>query len=68
VILIFQELFRGYINVRAPRGEWGWGCRTLRDIVYSLLVVVVKEETKGKKFYSGISSPLSLFLSCLVLG
>ena len=51
------------INARAPR-EGMDGCWLFRKVSYSLLVAVVKDETKGKKLDSGIFlSPLSL-LSC----
>jgi hypothetical protein len=56
------ELFRGYINARALRSEVGYW--SFREIGSSLLVVVLKEETKGKKLDSEISislSPLSSF-------
>ena len=53
----------------APGGGGSW---SFREVGCSLLVAVVKEETKGKKSDSGIflipPSPLSLFLSYLVLG
>ena len=67
------ELFRGYINARAPRGGVGMGdCWSFREFHCALLVAAVKEETKGKKLDSGIFliplSPLSLFLSYLVFG
>ena len=46
-------------------------CWSFREVGCSLLVAMVKEETKGKKFSSEIFliplSPLSFFLSYLVL-
>jgi len=51
--LEFWELFRGYECVRALKG--GASC--------GLLIVVLKEEIKGKKLESRISLSLSSFLS-----
>jgi hypothetical protein len=47
MIFGFWELFRRYINARALRG-WLDGCWSFREVVYSLLVALVKE-TEGKK-------------------
>ena len=50
----------------------GGGWWSFKEVGCSLLVAVLKEETKGKESDSGIflipPSPLSLFLSYLVLG
>lgn len=46
-------------------------CWSFRQVVFGLLVAVVKEEIKGKILDSGFFliplSPLSMFLFCLVL-
>lgn len=56
----FWEPFRGYINARAPRSEVS--CWSFREVGFGLLVVVLKEETKGKKLDSEIS--ISFFPVC----
>lgn len=61
--------FEGCINARATRGGVG-GCWLFREVGYGLLVVVLKEEAKGKKCDPGFFpliplSPLSFFLSCV---
>jgi hypothetical protein len=55
--LEFWELFQGYINGRVPRGVFGH----LEGVGCSLLVVLLKEETRGKELDSGISPSLFLF-------
>jgi hypothetical protein len=65
--LEFWELSKGHINARAPIGRVG-GWWLFREVGCSLLVAMVKEDTKGKKLGPGILivPPLSLFLSYLV--
>ena len=55
----FWELFRGYINARAPErpGQWLL-CWSFRKVSCYLLVAVVTEETKGKELDPGISLSL----------
>lgn len=55
----FWELFRGYINARALKGRVGsWWL--FKGVGCSLLIVVVKEETKAKKLDAGTSLSPSL--------
>ena len=60
--------FQRYINARTQLGVVG-SCWSFGEVGCGLLVVMLKKETKGKKFDSGISliplSPLSLFLSVM---
>lgn len=65
----FWVLLRGYINARASIGGVS-GCGSLREGVgCDLLIVLHKEETKGKTLDSGLSlSPLLFFHSYLVMG
>lgn len=55
------KFFRGYINARTLLGVGGWWL--FRGVVCSLLVVVLREETEGKKLDPGISlSSILLYL------
>jgi hypothetical protein len=66
--LEFWKIFRGCINAGALRGEVA-ACGLFRGVVCTLLIVVFKEETKGKTLDSGLSlSPLLFFHSYLVMG
>jgi hypothetical protein len=62
--LEFWQLFRGYVNVRAWTGGIG-DCWSFRGVGFSLLEVMLKKETKGKKLDSGSLSLSPLFLSYL---
>jgi hypothetical protein len=65
--LEFWELFRRPINLRDPRGRVS-GCCSFREVGYSLVVAVVKEETRRKELHSEISLPsiLLFFLSSVI--
>jgi hypothetical protein len=72
--LEFWELFTRYINSSALRGRIWW-LLVFREFGCSLLVVMLKEEMKGKKLDSDLSlplsfslPPLSLFLSSDMIG
>jgi hypothetical protein len=63
----FWVLLRGYINARASIGGVS-GCGSLREGVgCDLLIVLHKEETKGKTLDSGIQRERSLSLSLFPL-
>jgi hypothetical protein len=67
--LEFWEIFRGCVNGRAPLGGVG-GCWVFKGVGCSLLIIMLKEETKGNRLYLEISfsPPLFFIISCLVLG
>jgi hypothetical protein len=65
--LDFWELFRGYINARAPRGMGCW-LLVVQGSDCTLLIVMHKEEIKEIRFGDLYLSLLSFFLFYAVIG